>query len=88
MSYMTEAYGRAYEEVPMASCNWCGVERDAPAAGPHVCEPSRVREQALRDAACEAHEVCQGNFGLGDYGIGYRKGARSVEWRIRKLYER
>ena len=20
-------------------CKWCGVERDAPAAGPHVCDP-------------------------------------------------
>lgn len=31
-------------------CKWCGVERDAPAAGPHVCDPQRVRERALREA--------------------------------------
>jgi hypothetical protein len=34
----------------MASCKWCGVERDAPAVGPHACEPSRVRRRALEDA--------------------------------------
>ena len=38
----------------MASCQWCGVERDAPAAGPHACDPVRVRDRALQDA----EEVC------------------------------
>ena len=28
------------------TCSWCGVERDAPAAGPHTCDPRRVLEVA------------------------------------------
>ena len=32
-------------------CMWCGSERDAPATGPHVCMPERVRERALEEAA-------------------------------------
>jgi hypothetical protein len=35
----------------MSACKWCGVERDAPAAGPHACDPQRVRDMALEDAA-------------------------------------
>lgn len=31
-------------------CKWCEVERDVPAAGPHVCDPSNVRAVAFRDA--------------------------------------
>ena len=30
-------------------CKWCGVERDAPAKGPHVCDPVNVRQVAIRD---------------------------------------
>ena len=32
-------------------CKWCGIERDAPAAGPHVCDPQRVHERATEEAA-------------------------------------
>lgn len=35
----------------MSFCRWCEVERDAPAAGPHNCDPQRVRQKALDDAA-------------------------------------
>jgi len=28
-------------------CPWCGVERDAPAVGPHVCSPDRVHERTM-----------------------------------------
>ena len=34
-------------------CKWCGVERDAPAKGPHVCDPVNVRRVAFRDAIRE-----------------------------------
>lgn len=39
----------------MSQCKWCGVERDAPALGPHVCDPMRVRELAI----CDAVDVVQ-----------------------------
>ena len=32
-------------------CKWCGVERDAPAQGPHACDPQRVREKMADEAA-------------------------------------
>ena len=35
----------------MATCNLCGVERDVPAVGPHHCDPVKVRNLALEDAA-------------------------------------
>ena len=40
------------------NCQWCGVERDAPAAGPHQCDADRVRRRALQDAAAEAVGDC------------------------------
>ena len=40
------------------NCEWCGVERDAPAVGPHVCDPRRVRRHALQDGAAAAVGVC------------------------------
>jgi hypothetical protein len=32
-------------------CPLCGVERDAPAVGPHECNPHRVRERERESAA-------------------------------------
>ena len=37
------------EETRVMQCKWCGVERDAPAKGPHVCDPVNVRQVAIRD---------------------------------------
>jgi hypothetical protein len=34
-------------------CKWCEVEMDAPAAGPHACDPVNVRQVAFRDAIRE-----------------------------------
>ena len=34
-------------------CRWCGVERDAPAVGPHACDPVRVRTRAMVDIVAD-----------------------------------
>jgi hypothetical protein len=41
----------------VSECCWCGVERDAPAVGPHVCDPQRVWEKAKAEErqACAAY---------------------------------
>ena len=31
------------------NCKWCACERDAPAAGHHVCDPVSVRQLGFRD---------------------------------------
>ncbi len=41
----------------MSECQWCGVERDIPAAGPHVCSPERVYAAGLERAAQECDDV-------------------------------
>jgi hypothetical protein len=41
------------------NCKWCGCERDAPAAGPHVCDPVNVRKAALAEAVASLEETCQ-----------------------------
>ena len=45
--------GARTEGTKAMNCKWCGVERDAPAAGPHVCDPVNVRQVAFRDAIRE-----------------------------------
>ena len=39
-------------------CEWCGVERDVPAVGPHECEPRKIQRRALQDAAAAAVGIC------------------------------
>jgi len=48
----------------MASCKWCGVERDAPAVGPHVCDPQRVRARVVAYMRKRSDDFCSDDFGL------------------------
>ena len=43
----------------MSECRWCGVERDAPAAGPHACDPQRVWTRGGGDARALALHMAE-----------------------------
>jgi len=70
------------------TCEWCGVERDAPAMGPHVCLPERVFAHTLQLAVRVCDRLALGrpdNRMADNPRAAYQSGAAKCAWELRQL---